>query len=383
MTADPMPDEGRDDEVDKLNEPKPNEAIVNQILEGQAPDQLRAAAARGALPLPRTVLVRLYIALAEDENEEIRADAARSLDALEPESLLEVLGDADCAPEVLGHFANKATNDESLAERICFHSQTPDDALEKLAAAGNGSIIELVLTNQERLLAQPNLLNRLSVNPALQADQRARILEFIERMARASERATETTEEVKEGDGETEADFAQAARLLEVDVGELFAASEITDGEEFEMSEDPDIRSAYSRILVLNAAQKAILAMRGGREERVILIRDSNKLVSLAVLRNPRLVEDDVEFFAKMRNIPTEALRTIGQHREWTKNYAIIIALLNNPRTPPGVSTNFVGRMQNQDLKKIQASRDVPELIRRMAKRTLETRSQRSGPKYR
>jgi hypothetical protein len=363
-----------------LSNSQGHEAIVNQILEGQAPEQVRAAAARGALPFPRAILVRLWVALSADSDEEIRGEAENSLAALDASALTEVLGDTECAPEVLEHFAPLATRDESLAERICFHAAASDAALDRLAAEGGADVLELVLTNQQRLLAQPNLLNILSTNPALRADQRARILEIIERMARAGERAAETGAEgaKEEEDG---ADFEEAARLLQVDVGELFAASEILDGEEFEMSEDPEIRSAYGRILLLNAAQKAILAMRGGREERTILIRDSNKLVSLAVLRNPRITDEDIEFFSKMRNIPTEALRTIGQHREWTKSYAIITSLVNNPRTPPGVSTNFVSRMQNQDLKKLVGNRDVPELIRRMAKRTLETRMQRVGPK--
>ena len=54
-----------------------------------------------------------------------------------------------------------------------------------------------------------------------------------------------------------------------------------------------------------------------------------------------------------------------------------VTALVNNPRTPPGVSTNLVARLQNQDLKRIGTNHDVPELIRRMAKRTLETRTQK------
>jgi len=119
--------------------------------------------------------------------------------------------------------------------------------------------------------------------------------------------------------------------------------------------------------------------MRGGREERMILIRDTNKLVALGVLRNPRVVEDDVEAFARMRNVSTEVLRQVGQSREWTKSYAVIMALVHNPRTPQGISMNFVPRLQKQDLKKLARSREVPELIRRMAKRTLDLRTQQQS----
>jgi hypothetical protein len=116
--------------------------------------------------------------------------------------------------------------------------------------------------------------------------------------------------------------------------------------------------------------------MKGDREERMILIRDSNRTVAVGVLRNGRITEPEIESIAKMRNVQDEVLRQVGSAREWTKNYNVILSLIRNPRTPQGVSMNFVSRLTNRDLKILVSSRDVPELIRRMARRTLETRTQ-------
>jgi hypothetical protein len=357
----------------------PYEGVLEQILNGTAPDQVKSAAARGALPFPRTGLVRLYVALKNDANEEIRTAAQQSLDGLDPVALNEVLGDGECAPEVLEFFAPRAAKDETLAEQVAFHRASPASALGVLASEGNAKVLDLVMTNQESLIAHPELLDHLSNNPALRADQRGKILELVERAVRIHERARAGEDpaaadggEVREEDG-----FVEAAKLLQVDVGELFAASEIVDGEEFEQAEDPEIRNAYQRIITLNTAQKIVLAMRGGREERMILIRDTNKLVSLGVLKNARITEDDIEAISRMRSVSSDVLRDIGQNREWSKNYTIVSTLVSNPRTPQGVSTNFVSRLQNQDLKKLTTSRDVPELIRRMAKRILQTRTQK------
>jgi hypothetical protein len=225
------------------------------------------------------------------------------------------------------------------------------------------------------LLAQPALLERLMLNPALRTDQRGRILEFLDRVAKAQER------QGREDDGEagedTESDeFEEAARLLDVDVGDLLSASEIMGGEEFEESEDPEIRDAYQKIITLNAAQKAILAMKGGREERSILIRDTNKLVALAVLKNGRVTEQEIQSIARMRNVSDEVLRQIGTSREWTKSLAVVVGLVNNPRTPQRISTNFIPRLANKELKNLSMSRDVPELVRRMARRTYDLRTQ-------
>ena len=50
----------------------------------------------------------------------------------------------------------------------------------------------------------------------------------------------------------------------------------------------------------LSIIERMKLAMKGTREQRAQLIRDSNKLVAAAVLSSPKLTEAEVEAFAKM-----------------------------------------------------------------------------------
>ena len=356
--------------------------ILEKVLSGGAPLPLRSAAARGALPLPRAVLTRLYLYLRNDPDETVRSDAESSLGQITPAVLGEVLGDPVCDPLVLAHFASTAARDERLAEKVAFHQNASGDALSALASEGNAAVLDLVLTNQERLLATPGLVDKLSMNPALRADQRGRLLDLIDRFFRGeAERAAQDA-----GPGVEAAetiDAEQVARILEIDVGELFAASEIMDAEEFAQSEDLVVRSAYKKILTLNTAQKAILAMKGGREERIILVRDTNKVVALSVLKNARMTEGEVETIASMRNVSDEILRNIGINREWSKNYTVVGNLVRNPRTPPSVSTNFVSRLNNKDLKTIGGDRNVPEIIRKMAKRTFDLRTQKSEVSFR
>ena len=362
-----------------MSEPSSAQAIIDRILDGSAPLQVRAAAARGALPLPRVVLTRLHLHLLDDPEDQIRSDAQSSLDALDGGELKTVLGDPGCAPEVLQHFAGHAVKDEALAETVVFHPEVPDGALVVFAAKGNASIIDLVLTNQERLLKAPKLLDTLTLNPALRPDQRGRILDLLDRFVSKS---TETGDAIEDGQDDAE-NLEEMARILDIDVGELFASSEILDGEEFEEAEDPEIRGAYRRILTLNTAQKAMLALRGGREERLILIRDSNKVVALCVLRNPRMNEQEINAISQMRNVSDEVLRVIGTRAEWVKSYAVVASLVRNPRTPPAISTNFISRLNNFDLKHLLRYKNVPEMIRKMAKRTYDMRNQRASSGFR
>jgi hypothetical protein len=278
------------------------------------------------------------------------------------------------------HYAHPAAKNESLAEKLAFHPRVPDEALTILASEGNASVIDLVITNQERILGASGLLDRLTVNPALRPDQRVKILDLLDQFFRsgAGDPASQAPGPEVEAVNETE-----AARLLDVDVGELFAASEILGGDEFETTADDAIRSAYKKILTLNVAQKAMLAMKGGREERLILIRDTNKVVALSVLKNPRLTEIEIASIAGARNVSDEVLRTVGVNREWSKNYAVVVNLVKNPRTPPGISTNFVSRLQTKDLKGLGQDKNVPEIIRKMAKNTFELRTQKAAPNFR
>jgi hypothetical protein len=364
-----------------LSESNPFVEIVGRILDGKAPANIRAAAAHGALPLPRPTLVRLQIFLLKDPDEEIRDSAKAALGELDTQAIREVLSDRSIPGEVIVHFAKLAAREETLAERVAFHPSAPLSAMAVLAATGSAAIIELVLTNEERLLVEPVLLERLMLNPALRTDQRGRILELLQRVSKNQQRQAEDQQEADQAgevatDKTLTEDLEEVARLLEVDVGELLSASEILDPEEFEESDEPEIRDAYRKILRLNTAQKAILAMKGNREERMILIRDSNRTVSVGVLRNGRITEPEIESIAKMRNVNDGVLRQVGSSREWTKNYTVILSLIHNPRTPQGISMNFVKRLVTRDLKFLVGSREVPELIRRMARRTLDTRTQ-------
>lgn len=357
--------------------------IVKAIRAGTAAQHVRAAAARGALPIPRGTLAQIFVELIKDDSDSIRADAEKSLEGLGSEEIAEALRDEACPEEVLIYFSKRAAKDELLAECIAFHRTASVPALTILAALGNTAVVDLVMTNEELLLRKPGLLERMMLNPALGPSQRGRLLELLDRASKHAEAAAlEKKDEQVVVEEEDEDDLEEIARLLDVDVGELLSASEILGAEELEATEDPDLFNAYQRIVTMNTAQKAVLAMKGGREERLILVRDTNRIVAMGALKNPRITDTEVEAIAKMRNVNDEVLRVLGTTRDWVKNYAVVHALVNNPRTPQQVSVNFVKRLNKRDLKLLLSSREVPELVRRMAKRTFDQRNQPTqGPK--
>jgi len=123
------------------------------------------------------------------------------------------------------------------------------------------------------------------------------------------------------------------------------------------------------RLATMSVADRLKVAMQGSREERGVLIRDSNRLVSSAVLSSPKLTESEVEAIARMTNVSDEVLRIVGTSRAWTKNYQVISALTRNPKTPVGVALTLMSRLIERDLKMLSTDRNVPEPIRLSARR--------------
>ena len=130
-------------------------------------------------------------------------------------------------------------------------------------------------------------------------------------------------------------------------------------------------QSTLQRIAAMTVAQRIGLAMKGSREERAILIRDPNKLVSVAVLSSPKMSEPEVESIAKMASISEEILRIIANTRNWMKRYGIVVALARNPKTPVAISMNLLSRLTEKDVRAISTDRNVPEVLRITARQKI------------
>ena len=132
-----------------------------------------------------------------------------------------------------------------------------------------------------------------------------------------------------------------------------------------------DEGTALQRLSKLNVPQKVQRATKGSREERAILIRDPNKMISLAVLSSPKLTITEVEAFARAGNVSEECLRTIAMTRAWMKNYNVVAALSRNPKTPVAISMNLLARLTEKDLRTISTDRNVPDVLRVSARKKL------------
>lgn len=123
----------------------------------------------------------------------------------------------------------------------------------------------------------------------------------------------------------------------------------------------------------LTVAERIKVAIQGTREERAVLVRDPNRMVSAAVLSSPKLTESEVETIARMTNVSDEVLRVLGSNRTWTKNYSVVAALVRNAKTPIGVALTLLPRLTERDVKMLSTDRNIPEPVR-LSARKIHTR---------
>jgi hypothetical protein len=364
-----------------MAEARATNPLVLQFRRGGVARDLRLMAAQGLLPLKPEDLLELWTGLVGDADDTVRGAAAKSLTDFAAAELLPILKSRDTPVEVLSWAVSKRAEPE-LREAALQNTSLPDEVIERLAPTLPQALAELVVINQTRLLRSTALLVAIESNAGLSNDQKRRLRELRENFRIGEQPAAAPAR------APAPAPQPAAAQPAEPEV-EVEAVPEDEDISEDEytvrtLTEDErrntEKVSAVQKIYRLNTAEKIITALKGSREERSILIRDPNRLVATAVLGSPRITEAEIESISAMKSVSDEILRTIGNHREWTKRYTVLNNLVRNPRTPVGIALSMVPRLNPRDIKGIAVDRNVPEPVRKQAQKFVKG-DQKQGSK--
>ena len=173
---------------------------------------------------------------------------------------------------------------------------------------------------------------------------------------------------------EPELSEAEASELVQrIEAGEDGIAVPAELVEEPEERKAPPPENLYAQILRMPMAGKIKLALRGNRDARLILIRNTNKLLRRFVLLNPRIGEDEVIAVTRNKSADDELLRMIAERREWMRNYQVRLGLATNPKARLPVALRQVGTLEERDLRIIAKSKNVPAAVSAQARRLLMT----------
>jgi hypothetical protein len=225
----------------------------------------------------------------------------------------------------------------------------PAEFILRIAARAQAAILETLLENQIRLIAYPEIMERMETNPECNSFIRGRIKELRDFYLQPAAAAAIPEEEVIE----------ELATVI---------AEEHKEDEQLDAGAiQQEAKTALQRINLMGISDRVRLALTGNKTERLVLIKDSNKLVQTAVLDSPKMATDEVLIHVRNLSLPGEIIGKIANNREWTKNYTVLLALVENPKTPVNRALSFVKQLHDRDLKLIARDRNISPVIRVLA----------------
>jgi hypothetical protein len=278
------------------------------------------------LPEERAELLAI---LSTDADEAIAQRAQSVLLTQSPESFQVALARSDADPRLFAYCADNIGEKPGIADALAKNPWCPTSAVTRVARFLTAAGIQALLDNLDRLTSDPHLVEALSLSQAATVEQQELVRELLRGEAASHK-------EIEEAAAEIEPDPVRRETLTQ-------------------------------KVTRLSVVERIILALKGGREERMLLIRDRNKVVQRAVLQSPRLTDSEVEAFAAMANVTTDVLRGISLNRVFMKTYAIVKNLAKNPKTPLDISLHILPRLTATDLRVLTTNKNIPETLRNAA----------------
>jgi hypothetical protein len=346
--------------------------LVQGIRSGLVPRAVRLFAAQGLLPVTREELIRLLALLAAEGDSEIAGLARQTLAAFTPEHFLAVLSLEDLEPLDLDLLA-RSCQDETFRAAVARDPRVANETLRWLALSGPPSVQDAIVTNQTRLLGCLELLADLRANPQVSQDVLRRVREFEEEfLEKACQWAAGEISELPHATAPSIEEALAALKAIGMNLpGGEPPAERLPEPEPGEAREQ---RDTFLRLAMMNTYERIMQALKGTRQERLILVRDRSLLVVRAVIMSPQLQEADVEEIAGMRSVNEEALRLIAARGRWLRRYRVVRNLAFNPKTPPGVVIPHLSRLSVRDLGMLCRDHNVSEAVRRAARQLRESR---------
>ena len=342
---------------------------MDLIRSGKAPEVIRRKGAEGNLPLPAEDKIEILTLLAAAPEADLREKALETLRGWDRAEVRRVMASPQTAPDVLRFAAEQLLAGARRTEGNTALEPQPSGRIPRSAATeacpptcGRGG------SGWDR----PASLSR---NPSLRLPMPEAAKESPSKPE--PEPAPKPAEE--EAAVEILAKLAAGAKIEDVTGAQVEAPPEVTKRDD-ELTQK-DRETLIEKINRMSVVEKIKAALTGNMETRSLLIRDSNKIISRAVLQSPKISDTEAESYAAAKNVSEEVLRLIAANRKFMKTYVVMRALVNNPRAPIDVTMPLIGRMNDRDLKGLSLNRNVPEVIRSMAIKAIKQKEEATKPK--
>jgi len=302
--------------------------LKEAIRTGRARPEQKLALCSGGISIAAEDRAELLAILSMDSDSDVSERAQNALLTQSPVFFASALVNPQADPRLFAYCADYLGDKPGIADALAKNPACPTAYVARVASFLTTAGIQALLDNLERFVSDPELVIAVCKNQNPSPEQRDMLVEM--------QKGAVAIREIEEAAAEIEPDPVKRETLTQ-------------------------------KVTHMNVVQRLTLALKGGRSERMLLIRDPNKLVQRCVLQSPRLSDSEVESFASMTSLSVEVLRAISLARIFMKNYTVVRNLVNNPKTPLDVSLHLFPRLTATDLAKLTLNKNIPETLRSTA----------------
>lgn len=354
---------------------------AQKILGPGAPPPMRMMAASGIVPgLKPQDVVCVVAVLTESDDAKVAEKARQTIRALPPPILNGALS-ADLEPAVVVLLADGYSSNAEVVEKLLRQPRIASAALEILAERADERIGELVATNEAALLENPSVIEKLYMNKRVRMSTADRILELAVRnglelsIPAFKEAAAAIKNELIAERSEEPTFEDKVAKEVDAIADRIRLDTAVEDTHEVDDEGKETLKEVmkplYAQLAELTVPQKIRRATLGDSAERMLLVRDKNRLVATAAVQSPKMNENDAARIATNRQMHEDVLRIIAQNREWTRNYQIRMNLIMNPRTPFTFSSRMIPLLRENDVRVLAKSKNVTTAVQTAARQQL------------
>ncbi|MCP3105405.1 hypothetical protein LZ198_41740 [Myxococcus sp. K15C18031901] len=346
---------------------------LRKHVDPAAPVPLRMMAAKSLVPLNPSDMVGALYMLTFDPDEGVRETAGKTAAALPDRILGSALRDEEVQPQVLGYLLGLLKTKDAYAEMLVLNASTPDEAVADVARDCSPKLAEIIGQNQLRLLRYEDILRNLCSNALAPVSLIDNVCDFAVRsglmLADVPQMKAARVRLFGPEAAEAPPDPGPTADQVLQEMG-----GEVADENAAPMEEGKRM-TLTQRLMKMSIAEKIKLATLGNKEARNALIRETNKLVAVAVIRSPRITDGEVLACAANRAMMDDVLRVIYNNREWTKNQKVKLALVKNPKVPLTITMKFLNTLRDSEIKDLSRDKNVPAAVQGFAKKLLEKKT--------
>ena len=369
--------------------PLPLEALsraLHKHVEAKAPVPLRMMGAKGLVPAvaPNDLATMLFF-LSFDPDPGVQETAVKTAAGLPERVWSAALRSEDLEAPVLDWMADRLGSGTAAMQAILLNPVTSDETVARLAPTVPTALVEIIRQNELRLLRHDDIVRGLCRNPNALAStidgacdfcvRNGLVLLDVPQLVEAHRRILGTDPTARQEEDSAAALMAEYRAELAHDLeekGSMPAPTAEQEAKRLNMTQ---------RVLKMSVAEKIKLATLGNREARTLLLRDSNRLVSLAAAQSPRITDGEILGLANSKTSGADVLRYIYESRDFLKVYALRAALVRNPKVPLPTALRFLPTLQEKDIKELARDRNVPATVQAQAKSWMMKREQASkGP---